>query len=542
MKNDSDHSKQLSSYIYKLEHMKHIVSSNNVFQQDASLYALLLFKEATGDIVINGRRYSLSRQKVFIIPPDAAVKLNIQVNHLPDYYHIQFYALKAGDDRQFVTADLRCPDELMIHHFHLLIDRIHEIARKRNSEQPWDKMKANILFQDLLVVLFKEAVHEQKPEFNQAIDVTLDYIEQKYQFNITRETLAEISGLSADYFSRAFKKKVGKSPIEYLTEVRINHAKQLLILSNATLRSISHSVGFKDEFYFSRKFKAMTGRSPTSYVKEIKYSDKIASLKHLVTGHLIVLGIEPYAAVINNSYPVTIQFRNTIVIGDTNPDLEKLMIAKPDMIVTCEYRDFAKSQKEKMFDLIAPTITLPFFQDWRIHLQTIAKIVGKEQEAVDWLKRYENKSEALRKQIKSKVGNDTILIVGIGEGKMCVYGQRNIGAVVYDDLQLAVPYGVAEIAHYKEVSLDTLGEFDADRIILTSYRHHDHDTEAIDQMIHKEVSMLYANPKWRALKAVRNKAVYDMYESQHLYTCYTSLSHDLLLDKLVQLLMPDSSK
>jgi hypothetical protein len=191
-----------------LEHIKQVVSSDAVFQHEAPRYALLLFKEAKGDIIINGKSHSLYRQKVFIIQPDATVKLVIHAEPPVDYYHIQFYALMAADDRHFVSADLHCPDELLVHHFHLLIDRIREMERRRYSGQPWDIMKANILFQDLVIKLFKDAVHEQKPDVSQALDLTLDYMEQKYQLPTTREKLAEIAGMSADYYSRAFKKKV----------------------------------------------------------------------------------------------------------------------------------------------------------------------------------------------------------------------------------------------------------------------------------------------------------------------------------------------
>jgi ABC-type Fe3+-hydroxamate transport system substrate-binding protein len=540
MNNDKHLSERLASYLYKLEDIKHVNSSPSPFQQEASLYAILLFKEANGDIVIDGRSYPLYRQQVFIISHDVAVRLSIHSDCLADYYHIRFHVLQATDERHFVPAELNCPDELSITNFHFLIDRVHEMERKQCSGNHWDSMKANIMFQDMIGSLFKDAIQEQKPNLNVAITLTQDYMEQNYRLNITREKLADMAGMSADYYSRVFKRKIGKSPMEYLTEIRINQAKQSLVLSHDTFRSIAHSVGLRDEFYFSRKFKATTGHSPTSYVNKIKYSDKIASLKHPLTGHLAALGIEPYAAVINNAYPITTRFRNTIAVGDSKPDLEKLMTAKPDLIVTCEVRGFEKSQKEKMFDHIAPTVTLPFFQNWRTLFQTVAKIVGKEKEANDWLERYERKAETIRKQMKSKIGDETILIVGIGKGKMCVYGQRNIGTVLYDDLKLSIPKGVEDIAHYKEISLENLFEFDADRILLTSYKND--GTEYMDQAIRNETRKLFADKQWHALKAVKNRAVYGMYDSQHLYTCYTSLSHDLFLDKAYQMLMTDSSK
>ncbi len=121
-----------------------------------------------------------------------------------------------------------------------------------------------------------------------------------------------------------------------------------------------------------------------------------------------------------------------------------------------------------------------------------------------------------------------------------MYGQRNIGTVLYGDLKLPAPNGVADISHYKEITLDQLAQFEADRILLTSYKHH--GETYVDQAIRNEVKALFADKQWLALKAVRNGAVSCMYDSQHLYTCYTSLTHDLLLDKVHELLMSDSSK
>ncbi|UFJ39448.1 AraC family transcriptional regulator [Brevibacillus humidisoli] len=488
--------------------------------------------------MIDGCSYPIEQQKVFILPPQSSVKLRIDPGSQADYDYVRFHAVQILDQQHVQLAELQCPNEITTPYVHFLIDRMDEVARKRHSGDHWDAMQANLLFQEIIFGLFKDATDEQqRPDVDQAIQLTLDYMEQNYRLPITREKLAGMAGMSADYFSRVFKKKLGQTPMEYLTEVRIRQAKQLLLQSHDSFRSIAQRVGYSDEFYFSRKFKAATGDSPKAYVKKFTYSHRVASLKHLPTGHLIALGIEPYAAVINHVYPITTQLQKTIAVGDFQPDLEKLMRAKPDLIVTSQC---TPSAKEKLLDHIAPTVRLPFFQDWRIHLQTIAKIIGKEREAKIWLERYEQKAEMIRKQIKRKIGDDTVLVVGIGEGKMCVYGQRNLGAVLYGDLQLGVPRGVETIAHYKEVALEDLFAYEADRILLTSYKHD--GTRRMDEAIQREVSALMANSQWHGLKAVRNGAVSYMHDSQHLYTCYTSFSHDLLLDKMYQLFVSDLPK
>lgn len=540
MQNATNLPEQLAYYLYKLVDIQHIHTKSSRFQQETNLHGMLLFTKAKGDILIEGRIFPLHQQKVFLLTPGVSVELRLPTDDSVEYTYIRFHALEAAHQGHFAPAKLQGLREVTVTHFPFLLVQVDEIQRKHHSGNAWESMKANILFQEMLVVLFQDVIQEPKQDLDQAIALTVDYMKQHYRLEITREKLAEMAGLSADYYSRAFKKIIGKSPMEYLNDIRINQAKQMLLQSHGSFRTIAQRVGFNDEFYFSRRFKATTGCSPTIYVKQFKQSSKIASLKNLLTGHLIALGIEPYAAVMNDAFPIAHRFRNTIVVGNPIPDLERLLSAKPDLIVTCGSRDVDKSLKEKMFDQIAPTVTLPFFHNWRVHFQTIANVVGKEKEANDWLERYERKADLTRKQVEQKIGNETVLILGVGKGKMCVYGQRNLGTVLYGDLKVSPPKGVAEIAHYKELSLDALSDFDADRIVLTCFKHD--GTVQTDEAIRKEVHRLFNESQWQALKAVQNRSVHCMYESRHLYTSYNPLSHDLLLDHVQYMLMSESSK
>ncbi|MEI7026798.1 AraC family transcriptional regulator [Paenibacillus sp. y28] len=532
--------RQLASYYYRLDKITYTDSGRAMFQPSPSLYTLLLFMEAGGEMIIGGQAYPLRPQKMFLFPPHIEALFSIPAEYPVTYYELRFQALEAAAEGQFLPAKLDQPYEIVATHVQFLLKLAHEIDDKHKSADPWDKMQANIVFQEMIVALFKEAGNERKLDADQAIASTIRYMEQNYASAVTREKLAELAGMSADYYSKLFKKKIGKSPMEHLNDIRIRHAKQALISSRNSFRHIAGSVGFSDEFYFSRKFKAATGISPTNYIKKIKYSDRIASLKHGLTGHLMVLGIEPYAALVNEVYPITTELRNTITVGDSRPDLEKLITAKPDLIVTGESRDYGKSQKEKLFEQIAPTMTLAFFDTWRTHLQSIARLVGKEREADLWLESYELAAEKRREQLHRRLEGDTILVLAIGEGKLCVFGQRNIGSVLYGDLQLGVPKGVENIPHYKEIRIEQLADFQADRILLTNFRND--GSPQVRQAIQRERSRLISHEVWQDLRAVRSGTVHTIFERQHLYTSYNSLSNRLLMDRAYKLLMTDSSK
>jgi len=540
MNNEANLYDHLASFMYRLDDIKHVLSNQLIFQQqDLSLYTMLLFRKAKGTIYIQERSYALEGQIGFIISPGTEAKLSLDDNLTVDYYQITFHALQYAENGCFISVKVRFLEDFFLFNDQILNEMVENIKRNFQSKASFGGMEANIRFQEMILYLFKNGMEQQKMGLDKAVKLTKEYMEQKYSGNITRKRLAEIAGVSTDYYSRIFKRETGKSPMEYLTDIRIKKAEQLLILSDEKLSTVAHKVGFNDEFYFSRKFKAIKGCSPAIYIRKIKSSLRIASLKHLITGHLMTLGVEPYAAVISNAYPVINQLPNTIPLGEFVPDLEKLMQIKPDLILTRDYHKDDKSLKEKMVEQIAPTVNVPFFNEWRMLFQTIAKIVEKEKEASLWLEYYDQKVEKVRKLIERKIENEKILVIGIGKEKMCVYGRRNVGTVLYGDLRLKIPKGVEEIEYFKEISLEDLSEFEADKILLTPYKHD--GTVNMDQMIQNKINALFTSEKWKELKAVRNRAIYGMYDHKHLHTCYTSYTNNLLLDKLQQLFETDLS-
>ncbi|MBQ6894979.1 MAG: helix-turn-helix transcriptional regulator [Clostridia bacterium] len=80
------------------------------------------------------------------------------------------------------------------------------------------------------------------------------------------------SGYSEDYIRSQFKLFTGKTPVEFLTETRINHACYLIDIykDSMNLSEISEKCGYTDYVYFSRQFKKVMGISPKNYMKSLK--------------------------------------------------------------------------------------------------------------------------------------------------------------------------------------------------------------------------------------------------------------------------------
>ena len=103
--------------------------------------------------------------------------------------------------------------------------------------------------------------------FDSTLLRTLDYINCHFDERITVEDVAGYVDKSNNYFSFHFKKSTGYTFVDYLTRLRIEHAKKMLKSTSMMTYEIAAKVGFGDYKYFSIVFKKMLGCAPTEYRK-----------------------------------------------------------------------------------------------------------------------------------------------------------------------------------------------------------------------------------------------------------------------------------
>lgn len=95
------------------------------------------------------------------------------------------------------------------------------------------------------------------------------YLQEHYQSDVSFQELADKFGFTPEYLGKIFKKQTEETPSKYLTRLRMNEAKRLL-LSNPEMeiQQVGELVGYKDGFYFSRAFKSFTGIQPSEFRKQ----------------------------------------------------------------------------------------------------------------------------------------------------------------------------------------------------------------------------------------------------------------------------------
>lgn len=93
----------------------------------------------------------------------------------------------------------------------------------------------------------------------------LDFMAENYPHPVTVEMLAHRVNLSPSRFHVIFKSALGKSPIDYLIDMRIKHSQRLLFTSHLSIKEVAAQSGYSDQLTFSKVFKARVGMPPTEY-------------------------------------------------------------------------------------------------------------------------------------------------------------------------------------------------------------------------------------------------------------------------------------
>ncbi|MDC3412085.1 response regulator [Aquibacillus sp. 3ASR75-11] len=114
-------------------------------------------------------------------------------------------------------------------------------------------------------------LNDEKSITQSLLQDAVQYIHEHYGNGLTLEATATHVDLSPYYFSKYFKEQMGKTFIDYVTDIRMDKAKKLLRKTHLSQKEICFEVGYHDPNYFSRAFKKVVGSSPSKYREDVRH-------------------------------------------------------------------------------------------------------------------------------------------------------------------------------------------------------------------------------------------------------------------------------
>lgn len=139
-----------------------------------------------------------------------------------------------------------------------------------NLNQPFSEYLCSSYILKIFSLAGRKKVYSENEMFlknKSRINLVCRFMYDNHARNISIKDCAAQCNLSPGRFAHVFKETMGKTPLEYINEIRIAKAKELLSTLNYSISEIAELVGFPNQNYFSRTFKKQIGISPRKYSK-----------------------------------------------------------------------------------------------------------------------------------------------------------------------------------------------------------------------------------------------------------------------------------
>lgn len=219
--------------------------------------------------VINNRKYygiSLCSEGKMTYTTDGKPVVS-DINHIVILPKGKSYSLHGDKSGKFPVINFDS--------YNFICDEVLSFPIKNTDAyiKDYEKIKTLSLFDGnraKIMSIFYSIIHRVVSENSAQSQLTpaIRLIENNFsQPDLSNAIMARECNISEVYFRKLFSEKYKTSPKQYLIEIRINKAKQLLTEENLKIGVIAEQCGFNNQYHFCRLFKEKTGLTPTQYIK-----------------------------------------------------------------------------------------------------------------------------------------------------------------------------------------------------------------------------------------------------------------------------------
>ena len=224
-----------------------------------------------------GRNETIKNRKSYGLSFCTEGRITYEMNGkqaVSDEYHAvilpkgQSYSLYGNKSGIFPVINFDCKE--------FLCDEVISLPIQKSDTyvKDFEKMKALSLFEEnraKMMSVFYSILHRLSTEssVHNVILPAIRYIESNYQNpKLSNAELAEKCNISEVYFRKIFTETYKTTPKQFIVDIRINKAKQLLSDGFLNIGAVAEECGFSNQYHFCRLFKEKTGFTPTEYLKQ----------------------------------------------------------------------------------------------------------------------------------------------------------------------------------------------------------------------------------------------------------------------------------
>jgi len=230
-------------------------------------YILHYIKKGKGVFQVKGKSYQLSAGEVFCIFPGVLVYYKADETDPWEYEWIGF----ASDDlAAFLAARGLSAEVPVFTAKEEFVSALERFLAVYDGEAPAQTLLTARAYDVLHSLTNEKAPQNNAPHGLRYINRAKDYLWYFQHENITVSQLATYLGIDRSYLTALFKKHLGVSPKEYITNLKMNQACRYLLDTEYSISQVANALGYEELFVFSRAFKKVKGVSPSAYRKSMQ--------------------------------------------------------------------------------------------------------------------------------------------------------------------------------------------------------------------------------------------------------------------------------
>jgi AraC-like DNA-binding protein len=246
-------------------------------------FEMVYIKSGDGIFEIGDQSVEVGPNDIVIIKPHQSHKLNVDAGGGCDFIVLYFkfmdssdHALSEvslGDFINFVSGkESGSFIKLKVSQKNDIIILLNRILKEQVSDQLGSELLNYLMLMELFVLIsralkaeWENSIKNKSPKIKELMQSAIQFVHNNFEREISITDIARYVFLSPSYFTRAFKEDTGLSPMQYLLNIRIKRACELLHETDQKIGEIALSVGFSNQQRFNDMFKKQTKMTPMQY-------------------------------------------------------------------------------------------------------------------------------------------------------------------------------------------------------------------------------------------------------------------------------------